>query len=205
MSAFTDSNQPPPNELRTAEFTLRPITVADTEHDYAAVMASRDHLRLWQQSSWPEDDFTAEDNRVDVVDMQTRHEARRAFSYTVLDPTGAECLGCVYVFPTRATFLTKATVAAVGDLSWDDVDAVVYFWVRPPQMAAGMDGRLLAALRTWFDEDWGFDQTVLATSEAFTQQVDLIEHTGMTRQFVVHEPHKSGPGLVFGRPSRRPH
>ncbi|MBE1875816.1 hypothetical protein [Myceligenerans pegani] len=107
---FTDSTEPVPAELRTEEFALRPIVADDAELDYAAVMDSREHLRLWRQSTWPEDDFTLEANREDLIDMEQRHAAWRAFSYTVLDPAGTRCLGCVYVFPTSATFLARATV-----------------------------------------------------------------------------------------------
>lgn len=136
---FTDSTEPDPPVLRTDEFTLRPITAGDTEMDYAAVMDTREDLRLWEQGTWPEDDFTVEDNRVDIVEMEERHIDLRAFSYTVLDPDGTSCLGCVYVFPTGASFLAKAEVTPVGDDRWEDVDAVVYFWVRRPP-AADRDG-----------------------------------------------------------------
>ncbi|WIX79732.1 hypothetical protein QRX50_02720 [Amycolatopsis carbonis] len=96
---FTDSTEPVPPELKTDEFFLRPIVVGDTEKDYAAVMETREPLRLWRQSTWPEDEFTVEENRIDVVDMEERHAAHRAFNYTVLDPAGTRCVGCVYVFP----------------------------------------------------------------------------------------------------------
>lgn len=195
---FTDSTEPVPAELRTEEFVLRPIVVDDVEMDYAAVMETREHLRLWRQSTWPEDDFTVEANRKDLVDLEERHAARRAFAYTVLDPDGTECLGCVYIFPTSATFLAKSTVTPVGDDEWADVDAVILFWARLPQMASGMDERLLAALRAWFKDEWKLEKTVYVTSEQFTQQVDLIDRTDLNLKFELLEPGKPGKRLVFG-------
>src|SRR5690606_33999873 len=198
MSAFLDA--PIPTELSTQEFSLRPITPADTEKDYAAVMEARAHLRLWEQSTWPTDDFTVEDNRVDVVDMAERHAARRAFSYTVLDPAGTVCLGCVYIFPTTATFLARSAITAPGDdagHAWEDLDAVVYFWMRASCMGVGMDERLLSELRTWLAGEWAFARRGFATSETFTQQVDLLERAGLTPRFAVQEPEKEGRGLVF--------
>ncbi len=185
-------------ELRTAEFRLRPLVADDAELDYAAVMDAREHLRLWEQSTWPADDFTVEANRKDLVECEERHLAGRAFTYTVLDPDRTECLGCVYVFPTAATFLARSAVTALGDEAWTDVDAVVYFWVRPALMDAGMDERLLAALRAWFAGEWKLARTVYATSEVFTQQVDLLARAGMTVKFEVQEPGKPGKSLVFG-------
>lgn len=195
---FTESTEPVPPELRTDEFFLRPIVVGDTEKDYAAVMETREPLRLWRQSTWPEDEFTVEENRKDVLDMEERHAAHRAFNYTVLDPAGTRCVGCVYVFPTSATFLAKATVTPVADDSWADVDAVVFFWARLPEMEKGMDERLLAALRTWFRDEWKFSKTAYATSEPFTQQVELLKRAGLNLKFELLEPVNPGKRLVFG-------
>jgi hypothetical protein len=196
--SFTDSNEPVPGELRTEEFVLRPIVADDGEADYNAVMETREYLRLWQQSTWPEDDFTVEANRKDLVGLEQRHVEHRAFTYTVVDPDGSECLGCVYVFPTSATFLVKSTVTPVGADEWADVDAVIFFWVRLSRMETGMDERILAALRTWFDEEWDVKRAVYVTNEQCRQQVDLIDRTNLTLKFEIVEPGKPGKYLAFG-------
>jgi hypothetical protein len=196
--AITDADAIVPVELRTHEFVLRPIVADDAERDYEAVMDTREALRLWRQSTWPEDDFTLEANREDVVDMAERHAARRAYNYTVVDPSGRRCLGCVYVFPPTATFLARAAVTALDGGEWAALDAVVFFWVRREQMADGMDGRLLAALRTWFAKDWGLADVVFAVSAPCRQQVELLEGTDLTRRFEVQEPDSPEPRLVFG-------
>lgn len=195
---FTDSTEPVPAELRTEEFTLRPIVTDDTELDYAAVMETREPLRLWRQSTWPEDDFTVEANREDLIELEERHAAYRAFTYTVLDPAGTRCLGCVYIYPTSAMFLARSTVVPVGDDEWTDVDAVVFFWVRLSQMEVGVDERLLAALRAWFKDEWKLEKTVYVTSEPFTQQVDLLDRTDLNLKFELLEPGKPRKRLVFG-------
>lgn len=199
MSVFGGSVQPVPHELRTTQFFLRPIAEADTERDYAAVMETREQLRRWQQSTWPEDDFTVEGNRVDVVDMAERHTARRAFSYTVLDPQGDTCLGCVYVFPRDASFLTKASITPIGGLDWADVDAVAYFWVRTARVGPDADEHLLDALRTWFaGGGWGFDTVVFVTGETFTEQIDLFERHRLTAQFEIREAEATGRSIAYG-------
>src|ERR1044072_10006390 len=145
--AFSVSTEPQPAELRTSEFFLRPIVAGDVELDYAAVMDTREQLRLGRQDTWPEDEFTVEENLVDLEDMEQRHRAGRAFNYTVLDPAGTECWGCVYVFHPTAKFLAQSTVLPIGDNDWADVDAVGFFWGRQQRMDGGMDVRLLAAVR----------------------------------------------------------
>lgn len=190
--------EPVAAELRTGEFALRPIVADDAEMDFTAVMEAREHLRLWRQSTWPEDDFTVEANRADLVELEQRHAAHRAFTYTVLDPDGTRCLGCVYVFPPHATFLAKSAVTPLGDDAWADVDAAVFFWVRRSRMEAGMDERLLTALRAWFEAEWKLNKTVYVTSESFTQQVDLLGRTGLDPKFEMREPGKPFKRLMFG-------
>ncbi|MFF1571303.1 GNAT family N-acetyltransferase [Leifsonia sp. NPDC058292] len=187
-----------PVGLRTTEFVLRPITADDAEKDHAALMETREELRLWEQSTWPEDDFTVEANRADLAGLAERHADRRAFTYTVLAPDENECLGCVYVFPTGASFLAKSAVTAVGDDEWADVDVVVYVWVRRTQMKKGLDDRLLAALRAWFADEWKVNRAVFVTNEQFTQQVDRIRRTDLILKFELVEPGKPGTYLVYG-------
>jgi hypothetical protein len=196
--SILESDRPVPTGLRTDEFVVRPITADDAERDYAALMETREHLRLWEQSTWPADDFTVEANREDLVGLERRHAEHRAFTYTVVDPDDTEALGCVYVFPTSATFLTKATVTPLDGDTWADVEAVVYFWARLSRMEQGMDGRLLAALRAWFRDEWKADPTVFVTNEQFTQQADLLRGTDLTLKFELVEPDKPGMYLVFG-------
>ncbi|MET0989746.1 MAG: GNAT family protein [Glaciihabitans sp.] len=197
LMSLGDPRRSIPSRLETDEFLLRPILAADAARDHEAVMETRVDLRTWEQSSWPSDDFTVDANREDLADLEQRHLERRAFTYTVLTPDGATCLGCVYIFPTTATFLTKATVTAVADAHWADIDAVVYFWIRQSRIASAMDVRLLAAIRIWLDETWGLTRTVFVTNEHFERQVHLLDSAGLQVKFELREPGKPGTYLVY--------
>ncbi|WP_404286002.1 N-acetyltransferase [Glutamicibacter arilaitensis] len=195
---ITDPNAPIPVELRNKEFLLRPLTADDAALDYAAVMETRESLRLWEQDSWPADDFTVEENRQDLIDHERYHHERRAYTYTMLDPAETECLGCVYVYPPGAAFLAKSTVSAVGPGKWADLQAVIYFWVRESRLGSGLDERLLGALRQWFSEQWQLSDTVYVVSEPYAHQLRLINQSGLKLRFTVREPAKSAPYLAFG-------
>jgi len=196
--SFSDPAQHVPAGLNTDEFILRPIMAADAARDHEAVMETRADLRVWEQSSWPDDAFTVEANREDLADLERRHAERRAFTYTVLDPDGTDCLGCVYIFPTTATFLTRATVTPIVEHAvWAEVDAVVYFWVRKSRISSGLDFRLLEALRSWLAEEWAFVRTVFVTNEQFEQQVRLLDRARMHLRFELREPGKPGTYLVY--------
>lgn len=186
-----------PERLTTDDFILRPIVEADTELDYAAVMESREFLRKWEQSSWPEDDFTVAANREDVVMMEKRHAEGKAFNYTVMNPDETECLGCVYLFASNARMYTEAEITPVGDTQWDDYEATLNFWVRKSQLERNLDRELLDTLRAWIARDWGFQGLLIITNEQFTQQVDMIEQTDLQRRFEIKEPGKPGRSLAY--------
>jgi len=186
-----------PEGLRTGEFLLRPITAADAEFDYEAVMESKDFLRKWEQSSWPEDDFTVESNREDMAKMEQRHNEGYSFGYTVMDLDETQCLGCVYVFSSDARHLSKAEVSPVDGSNWSDCDAVVSFWVRKSHLADELDRRLLTELNQWFNDEWGFQNHVVITNEEFEQQVLMIESAGMKLKFRLKDPNNSGRELAY--------
>lgn len=187
-----------PEGLTTDAFVLRPITADDARADHAAVMESRDYLRAWEQSTWPADDFTVEENRADLEGLEQRHRDGIAFTYTVVDPATDDCLGCVYLFSTTARFLAMSQVTPIGDANWDDYAAVTYFWVRESRLAAHLDRTLLEALRGWLATDWVLDgRHLIVTNEHFTQQVDLLDRAGLQLRFSFVEPDKPGPYLAY--------
>ena len=187
-----------PDGLRTGAFVLRPITADDAPADHAAVMESRDFLRTWEQSTWPTDDFTVEENRTDLVGLEQRHRDGIAFTYTVVDPVTDECLGCIYLFSTTARFLAVSEITPIGTANWTDYAAVTYFWVRASRLAEHLDRRLLEALRGWLATDWVLDAGhLIVTNEQFTPQVALLEQAELQLRFSFVEPDKPGAYLAY--------
>ena len=190
-----------PEELRTDEFLLRPIRVSDAQLDYDAVMESRDFLRLWEQSTWPEDDFTVAANRADLEKLEQRRKDGDSFTYTVMNLDETECLGCVYVVPTDSRQLSKSEITAIAGSRWSDYQVAVYFWIRKSRLVDRLDQRLLALLRPWFERDWHIERHLIVTSEQYEHQVSLIEKTGLSRLFRLKSPNESGHSIAFGTAS----
>lgn len=194
---FTSDGFHAPSVLRTDEFLLRPIRASDAELDYEAVMESRDFLRTWEQSSWPEDDFTVEANREDMVKLERRHTDGESFTYTVMNPPETQCLGCVYFFPTDARMFSRAQVSAIDDARWSDYEAVVYFWIRKSRLADGLDRRLLEALGPWLEPHLSVERLLVVTNEQFEQQVSMIESAGLPLRFQLAFPNEPGKSLAY--------
>lgn len=186
-----------PDRLETAEFLVRPIVVADTALDYAAVMESREFLRPWEQTGWPSDDFTFAEDLADVEGLEQRHREGRGPTFTVLTPDESECLGCVYLMPPDATSYTRSVVTPLDGGEWSDHRAIVSLWVRTSRLTDGLDARLLDALRDWFARDWDLDPYLFATNEQVPQQLALFEAAGMRRRFTMKDPAHSGAYVAF--------
>jgi hypothetical protein len=176
---------------------VRPLLVGDVELDYEAVMASREYLRPWEQTGWPADDFTVEEDLADLEGLEAGHREGRRYTYTVMTPDERECLGCVYLMPPDASSFAPERREQVGDASWDDVTAAVYWWVRTSRLADGLDLRLLDALRRWFAEEWSLAGYVLVTNEQVEQQVALLDGLGLGARFVIRNPGQDGAYLAY--------
>ena len=183
--SFDDWGIRPLDGFRTDEFLLRPIVEADAASDHEAVMDTREFLRVWEQSTWPEDDFSVEANREDMVKMEQRHLDNYAYGYTMQTPDESSCLGCVYVMPPDAKGYADVVVTEVGSMRWADCRANVSFWVRGSRLDDGLDARLLDELVRWFTDEWRLDGVVFSTNQALDHQVALLERAGLEKQFVL--------------------
>lgn len=150
-SAAAQSSQPfvptdfdVPTGPETEHFILRMLTVNDVVKDYDAVMTSVAHLRgvFGPQSKWPKQDLSLEQDLIDLGWHQKEFQRRSSFAYTVMNPSESECLGCVYVVPTRKR----------------GYDAATYLWVRKSEFDKGLDPVLLKAVKNWIKQSWPFEQ-----------------------------------------------
>ncbi len=184
--SFYPQQAPVPAELRTDEFILRPLLATDVELDYDAVMSTREMLRVWSQSDWPADDFTLQGNLDDLEWHEQEHLERLAFTFTVMNPSETECLGCVYINPLeRLLKHFKASEAELAAL--DDYQACVSFWVRQSRLADELDRRLLAALVAWFERDWAFSRVFFSVNEQVERQARLLAEAGLEKLYVLGE------------------
>ena len=169
------------------------------ELDYDAVIGSRELLLVYSGGRWPAEGFSLADNLADLEEHEREHEERVAFTYTVLTPDGARCLGCVYVNPLRPVLrrlagrgdyaaVPGAEDAADDAPAWGvarDDEAVVRFWVRPECVAADLDRRLLTALLAWFQREWAFSRVAFLANRTQRRHLQLFADAGLRERFTV--------------------
>ncbi|MBG81041.1 MAG: GNAT family N-acetyltransferase [Phycisphaerae bacterium] len=142
---FLPNNTEAPQGFRTTLICVRPLTIHDLDADYDAVMSSLEHLQqttpFGPDHDWPTAALTRDQDLIDLGWHQKEFQNGSSFAYTVMDPDGIRCLGCVYVFPSDR----------------HGHDAQIILWVRASEVASGLDEHLYDHVREWIGEQWPFE------------------------------------------------
>lgn len=89
----------PPQAFESEAIVIFPTNEAFYLSDHEAVMASKEALRVWSQSDWPEDSFTPEQNRDDLLLHVADNKNHEAYGYMIYSPNRKNCFGSLYVNP----------------------------------------------------------------------------------------------------------
>ena len=138
---FVPADFVPPRSLDTPRFRLEPLGPQHNEPDYAAWTSSIEHIRGtpgFPDGRWP-DNRSIDDNLRDLRRHADDFAHRRGFTYTVLDPTTSDVVGCVYIYPDE-TAPRRASVQS---------------WVRASR--SELDVPLYRAVDEWLRTDWPFE------------------------------------------------
>jgi hypothetical protein len=100
--------------------------------------------------------FTLEENRRQAAAHHAAHEARRAFTFLLLDPSRSESLGCLYLDPLRE-YLKQVGATAVTLGANPPTSAMVTYWIRQDQENAGLPEVVAEAVTRWLVTDWPLD------------------------------------------------
>ncbi|GIH95848.1 GNAT family N-acetyltransferase [Planobispora siamensis] len=142
--AFVPDDFAVPSHLATSQFRLEPLGPEHNAADHAAWTGSIEHIRAtpgFLGRGWPPaDGMTPEANLADLQRHANNFAQRRGFTYTVLETTSGEVIGCVYIYPSRS----------------DDHDADVASWVRADR--AELDSPLHEAVTAWLSAHWPFER-----------------------------------------------
>ena len=189
---FYPDDAPVPEMLRTDEFLLRPLRASDVQLDYDAVISSRAELLLSSGDTWPREGFTLEENLADLERHEQEHLDRAAFTYTIMNLTESECLGCLYINPPERLVGTNEE----DNKYLSDNTAFVDFWVRQSRLADQLDRRVLQALIPWFQNEWAFSQVLFIAQRSEERLIRLYEEMGL-RFLFSFRPRQSFLDVVF--------
>ncbi|CUR61055.1 Twin-arginine translocation pathway signal [metagenome] len=141
---FVPAGFEPPRTLVTDDFRLEPLGPQHNESDLAAWSSSIEHIRAtkgYPDGSWPPaQGMSPEANLADLTRHAADFEARTGFTFTVLDPSSGDVIGCVYLYPTRSP----------------EHDVQVQSWVTAER--AELDEPLADAVAGWLAADWPWER-----------------------------------------------
>ncbi len=189
---------PVPDSHITSRLRFVPLTEELVDADLAAVMASREYLHRWSDSSWPEDDFTRADNAEDLRGHRLEHEDGVAFTYSVLAASVERVVGCIYIRPltdaleTRDVDVSTDTLAtALAEIVPDA--AVVRGWIRSDEPPELLDALVEGSVAWLAGDSWGFPDVWWMASSVVPDQLETCRHAGLTRAISI----PSGTGITW--------
>ena len=140
---FVPDDFDPPAGLALPGMRLEPLGPQHNERDHRAWTSSMEHIHATPgfhvdgDDAWPRP-MSLEENLSDLVGHAADFEARRGFTYSLLDPSSDDVIGCLYIYPAAD----------------DEHDARVKSWVRASR--AELDAPLWRGVSEWLERDWPF-------------------------------------------------
>jgi hypothetical protein len=177
-----------PTRLETAEFVIHRQRISDHQLDYLAVMDSKETLREWSDSEWPEDDFTLEQNTKDILGHIADHEQHEDYGFSIFSPNENRLLGSLYLnavapllehYPTDPETLARLL----------EFDVRLEYWLRTGT-SAGLEKNFVQAVLTWLEASWWFKHPVFGSRRNMNSRRKLYSELGMIE--VAALPSKDG-------------
>jgi hypothetical protein len=166
-----------PTRLETAEFVIHRQRISDHQLDYLAVMDSKETLREWSDSEWPEDDFTLEQNAEDIAGHIADHEQDEDYGFSIFSPNENQLLGSLYLnsvapllenYPTDPETLKRLL----------RFDVRLEYWLRTGT-SAGLEKNFVQAVLTWLEASWWFKHPVFGSRRNMNSRRKLYAELGM--------------------------
>ena len=175
---------PVPDGHASEHLRFVPLTEALVDADYEAVMASRDLLRRWSNSSWPTMDFTVRDNEADLRDHRIEHEQGVAFTFSVLEPSVDRVVGCIYVRAVIDALATRRLVPT-GPITVVPGAAAVRGWIRADDPEELL-GELVSTTTSWLSGGaWTLPEVWWQANWRTPDQLAACDRVGLARDLVV--------------------
>lgn len=150
MNIFTKKFNPP-KTFSSSSFHLFPTNNDFYQSDFEAVMANKEMLREWSQSTWPEDDFTPKQNFDDLAQHIEDNQTHAAYGYMIYSKDNKKCFGSLYVNPI-ANVPDNYKTTADEALLIKGYHARIDCWII--EDASDLEKNIIKELITWFEEVW---------------------------------------------------
>lgn len=173
-----------PNQLSVPEILITPAFVVrrqrpeDNLPDYEAVMDSKEVLREWSDSPWPEDDFTLEQNAEDLAGHIEDHAQNLDYGFSIFEPDYSRLLGSLYLNPMEPLLESYPTdTQTLAKLQAFDLR--VEYWLRRG-ITVELEKQFVNEVLAWLERDWWFKAPVFGSRKGMIERRRLYVELGMT-------------------------
>lgn len=151
---FVPDNFIVPTSFINDLYRLEILSPIFAELDFEAVSTSKERLRkvFAEQTEWPKEEITLEDNIRDLKRHEKEFLSKEAFAYSVLTLKFDQCLGCLYIEPSLS----------------NKYDCEVYLWLRDSEI--NLDGILYKDVKNWLAASWPFKNVIFPGREITWQE-----------------------------------
>lgn len=166
---------PIPEFLEHKAFCFEVLHPKHVALDYQALMKSKDFLRRWSKSLWPEDHFKVEDNLIDLEWHFAEFKEKTAFTYTILNHDKTQCLGCIYIKPiTSIQALSPEEKAQVEHCHF-----FVSYWVITDVRNSHLEDQIFNSLHHWLQTTWQFPFILFVSNSQIPEQNEIYRNHQM--------------------------
>jgi hypothetical protein len=148
--SFIDDSFSPPRRIAFDRFVLDVLSPQYADVDYKAVTASADAIRyvFGPDNDWPSATISYEENERDLIRHAREFDDREAFAYVVLDATGKNYLGCLYLRAIKSKTGRDARQAKFS------AQAFVWMSVMHDEVSKA---HIIEVVSDWFASTWKLD------------------------------------------------
>lgn len=166
---------PIPEYIEHDAFCFEVLHPKHVELDFKALMNSKDFLRRWSNSPWPEDHFTVEDNLIDLEWHYAEFMEKIAFTYTILDQFKTNCLGCIYIRPVTSI----SSLSPEEKAKLDPLQFFISYWVITDIRNTQLENEIFIAIRDWLLRDWKFQSVLFVSNSQIPEQIEIYLNNQM--------------------------
>ena len=177
MNIFTKEFSPP-QTLTTKTFCLFPTHQDFYESDYTAVMNTRALLRIWSQSPWPEDDFTPQMNKDDLLHHIEDNKTHAAYGYMIYSLDKKTCYGSLYVNPLAAVPDNYHTTKEEADLVRSH-QGRLDCWIVDEN--SDLEKTIISEIKNWFESTWKI-KFLFSARVGMNKRISIYEDLGLECQ-----------------------
>jgi RimJ/RimL family protein N-acetyltransferase len=183
-------------ELRRPAFIATPLTTELIELDFDAYMASPEVIRVHSDGRWPTGGFTRDDDRRLIARHQADHEARRAFTFLLLDPARREAVGCLYLNPLH-DYLVRTGASKATMRRFPAGTMMVTYWIRQDRRGSGLSAAVAEGVNAWLLKDWPLEAHLFRFLPAEDETREAVERLAL-RPVKLALPGEPRPYLWYG-------